>query len=110
MRLTVPPRPCYRPWRDDARGGMPEPVATKHPAANDLISGLRVAAKEIKSLGDECIRLQRELDAARYAGSEDREAVKALSDELDTWRELLVDFRSGIRDGDELLDKTIGRR
>lgn len=87
---------------------MSETVTADHPAANDLISGMRETATGVKRLGDECIRLQRELEAAQAA----IHALETHNDDaahtLDRWSELLEDFRLGVRDKDEILRETVG--
>lgn len=88
---------------------MPDPVASQSSEANDLIGSLRETAQGIKALGDENEHLREEKDGLMgelHAARTDEERAGA---ELDEWRELLEDFRRGIRDRDELIEQTIGR-
>lgn len=102
---------------------MSAPVSTDHPAANEAIEALRNAASVLKELGDENLRLQDEIgdlrDEVSTIGPEndlltrDLDAAENRRDEavgqVEEWRLLLEDFRRGIRDADELIERTVGR-
>lgn len=90
-------------------------VTTEHTEANDAIKCLREIAKTLKDVGDENVQLKEgnarlatlegRVEELENAAAQDAEVVK----ECEEWRELLEDFRSGIRDRDELIERTVGR-
>ncbi len=89
---------------------MAEQVSSKHDGANEIIGALREAATGIKALGDEIERVENDRDEALDRLEDMRREADGARSTLAEWTELLHDFRSGIRDRDELLDGTIGRR
>lgn len=98
----------------DEEGGShrrPERVS-KDALANEIVELLRQAARKIIELGDRCARTENALaDAQRRASTyeEDWHRNADVRDEHEVWADLLADFRSGIRDREELLEGTVGR-
>lgn len=82
----------------------PQPrQVSRNALANEIIELLRQAAEKITLLGDDLVEVRAEL-----ASMEEEFALsKDDSEELESWRELLEDFRRGVRDADELFAGTI---
>jgi chromosome segregation ATPase len=87
-------------------------VDTEHPRASEAIGHLREAAIAMKEVGDDLAKADKQVDElkAQIADWEERlTEMEDASDKLAAWEELLCDFKSGIRDRDELLAGTVGR-
>lgn len=88
---------------------MAEKVVSAHSGANDLIGELRSAAERAKVIGDENARLEDELNGALNDNERLRSDEAKASHVLAEWTELLEDFRRGVRERDELIERTVGR-
>jgi hypothetical protein len=84
--------------------GEPQKVVTEHEGANAAIAQLRDTAKALKELGDEVLELRSQLASME----EESVATETVSETFEQWTEVLEDFRRGIRDRDELLERTVG--
>lgn len=84
-------------------------VASQHSGANEIIGALREAAQKVKALGDENKTLQDRADDALEHLADAKAEGKDATSRLAEWSDLLRDFRSGIRDRDELIENTVGR-
>jgi hypothetical protein len=101
---------------EEEKPRRPEKVS-KSDAANEIVELLRQVAHKVIALGDgavtRCTQLEEELDNERHdhAALQEQWAVATLhEEEFAEWEGLLLDFRSGIRDRDELLAGTVGVR
>lgn len=89
-------------------------VVTEHPEAAKAIEGLREIAKALKVVGDENVQLKAGSERiATLEGEVDTLGQKLIElqgdgDRLEEWSDLLEDFRRGLVDRDELLERTIG--
>lgn len=92
---------------------MPDRVTTQLDAANSLIADLRQVAVGIKTLADEAqgglADAAERLEHAELQASEAEVRAEFLKNRLDKWCDLLMDFRRGVRDRDELIERTVGR-
>jgi hypothetical protein len=89
----------------------PEKVS-KDELANEIVELLRQAAHKIIELDNKCARTENELVDVRrrFAVLEENYVQLTEYGEVhEAWEGLLLDFRSGIRDKDELLTGTVGR-
>jgi hypothetical protein len=82
-------------------------------AAEGIVELLRDAAKAVKELGEENARLRKLVTdlTMQVDGMEEEWALHSCKEEVyEEWEALLLDFRSGLRDENELLEGTVGRR
>lgn len=100
---------------------MPEgtKVVTKHEDAAKAIDTLRGVAQVLRAVGDENVQLKEgnervaaleaEADELRAKNTELSQEAEERTGQLIDWRDLLEDFRRGLVDTDELLERTVGR-
>ena len=82
-------------------------------AVTEIVGLLRDAARMVKDLEAEVSRLRKEVSDLRvqvHNMEEDWALHSCKEDVFEDWQALLLDYRSGLRDKDELLDGTVGRR
>jgi hypothetical protein len=94
-------------------------VVTKHEDAAKAIDTLRGVAQVLKQVGDECVQLKEgnervaaleaEADKLRAENAELSQEAEESTGRIIDWRDLLEDFRRGLVDKDELLERTVGR-
>jgi hypothetical protein len=98
----------------DEAGGSPRrpEKVSKDELANEIVELLRQAARKIIELGDKCARAEADALSERQRATmyeEDWHHNADAREEHAAWADLLADFRSGIRDREELLEATVGR-
>ena len=80
--------------------------------ANEIIEALRNVAQMIVNYGNSFHAMFKENEAMRSQISSMEEVLARCDFDEEThqsWEELLLDFRSGVRDKDELLAGTVGK-
>jgi flagellar motility protein MotE (MotC chaperone) len=85
---------------------------SKNDLANEIIELLREAAVRLVKLGDELESTKQDLATVRqqHAVLEEQWAlVQTHEEQFEDWQELLLNFKSGIADKDEVLAGTVGR-
>ena len=85
---------------------------SKNGEANEIIGLLREVAVRLVKLGDayEALKVEHEAKCQQLASMEEHWAHAELHEEqFEDWQELLLNFRSGIVDQDEVLAGTVGR-
>jgi len=85
---------------------------SKNDEANEIVDLLRQAATRIVKLGDELEAVRAEMATLQHqnANFEEQWALRETHEEqFEEWTELLLNFKSGIADKDELLAGTVGR-
>lgn len=99
---------------DEVAGAPKRPEkVSKDELANEIVELLRQAAHKIIELGNKCALTEDKLveqQRQRAMYEEDWQRLHDWEDQMRDWSELLEDFRSGIRDKDELLAGTVGGR
>lgn len=94
-------------------------VVTEHVEAAKAIDALRNIAKVLKAVGDENVQLKEgnervaalesEAETLRTKNAELSQEAEESTGLIVDWRDLLEDFRRGLVDSDELLERTVGR-
>lgn len=87
-------------------------VVTEHEEAAKAIESLRGVAQSLKRIGDELVQSKGLVDEWRgKVETLEREVSEVAADQvtLESWGDLLEDFRRGIVDRDELLERTVGK-
>jgi hypothetical protein len=85
---------------------------SKNNEANEIIELLRKAAMMVRDLGDELEAVRVRVASLEHQGANFEEYIartETHEEEFEQWHELLLNFRSGIADADELLAGTVGR-